>query len=83
MKTWQILARHKWIADATITESRNITKSNIDKAYRRFTATIRGWRNFRIYEGYLKSDTAQNVMDKVREIRDRIDQGDESVFNLN
>ncbi len=76
----KILARHKWVSGAIITESVDTNKGNKDTSYRRFTATIRGWRNWRIFEGYLKENTAQIVMNKVREIRDKIDNGDEKVF---
>jgi len=69
----RILARHHWVDGATITES--ISK---DGDVRRFTATIRGFRNWRIYEG--PDPKAPKIIEKIREIRDRIDSGDESVF---
>ena len=75
MKTsWQVIARHKWVSGATITESCS------DDNQRRFTATVRGWTGFKIYEGKIYSGMAQAVMDKVITIRDRIDAGDETVF---
>jgi len=70
----QIVGRHKHIIGATITESVN------DDNVRRFTATIRGFQNWRMFEGKTTPDTFKNVLAKVREIRDRIDKGDESVF---
>ena len=76
----KILARHKWLTGCTITESNDENKSDASRAYRRFTATIRGWRNWLIYEGFVTENTTQFVIDKVRSIRDRIDKGDESVF---
>jgi len=76
----KILARHKWVGGCTITESEDENKSTKEKAYRRFTATIRGWRNWLIFEGLVTENTTQFVIDKVRSIRDRIDKGDESVF---
>lgn len=72
----RILARHKWVSGATITES-----VSGDGTIRRFTATIRGWRNFKIFEGKLQYNTSKLVRAKVSEIRDRIDAGDESVFS--
>ena len=44
----KILARHKWVVGAAITES----LVGEDRNIKRFTATIRGrgWRNFKIYE---------------------------------
>lgn len=76
MRQWRILARHKWVSGATITESVNES----DRDVRRFTATIRGWRNFQIYEGNPRSIDVNRIAHKVREIRDRIDSGDELVF---
>jgi len=76
--TWKKLAVHNWVSGCKITESEK--QGTGDVCIRRFTATIRGWRNFRIYEGELKEGIAKQVKEKVREIRDRIDSGDEKVF---
>lgn len=76
---WKTLARNsKYVKGAIITE----TISGDDQR-RRFTATIRGWRNWRIWEGPTAqaSATLPSVIEKVRQIRDRIDAGDETVFN--
>ncbi len=81
-KKMRILARHKyWVSGATITES-----ISEDSLTRRFTATIRGWQKFLIYQGDLyEQDNSEIIVQKivstVRKIRDRIDSGDESVFN--
>lgn len=76
VKGFKILARHhNWVAGATITES-----CNVDDTIRRFTATIRGWRNFLIYEGKIDKYTAGYVIAKVRGVRDSIDEGDDSIF---
>jgi hypothetical protein len=69
----RILARHRWVDGAKITES-----ISEDGRVRRFTATIRGFRNWRIYEG--PDPKVPKIIEKIREIRDRIDSGDESVF---
>lgn len=79
---WKIIGRHKWVSGATITESYDVAKERLGYSYRRFTATIRGWRNFLIYEGRLKVGVGKLVIKRVKEIRDRIDSGDESVFHL-
>ena len=71
------IARHKFVAGATITESCD----KQDDTMRRFTATIRGWRNWTIYQGRVEGDTLGFVISKVKEIRDRIDAGDETVFS--
>ena len=74
----KILARHKWVAGATITES----MKESDDLYRKFTATIRGFRNWKIAEGYIDGSNIEKlVVKKVKDIRDRIDGGDESVFD--
>ena len=77
----KILARHKWVAHCIITESVDDTKySEILTSYRRFTATIRGFRAFRIYDGYLRDGLADEIIGCVRALRDRMDRGDERVF---
>ena len=78
----KILARHKyWIAGCTITESDDEAKSETGQTgYRRFTATIRGWENWRLFEGHLKAETGELVRARARAIRDRIYAGDKSVF---
>lgn len=76
-KKFKVLARHKWLVGATITESMSL----VDDGVRRFTATIEGWRNWKIYEGPLGGEKVTNfVLDKVRGIRKRIQSGDETVF---
>ena len=83
MKIWKILAKHKWVSGATITESVNIKKEGYAGiSYRRYTATIRGFQNWKIYEGYLTENTTQRVIDCIKSIRDRIDNDDESVFSI-
>ena len=76
----KILARHKWVEGCTITESVDDKRPMETMSWRRFTATIRGFRNWKIYEGFLRENTAQIVKDKVSKIRDRIDKGDDKVF---
>jgi len=73
---FRVLARHRWVAGATITES--VARS--DGSIRRFTATIRGYRNWRIYQGPASPDAADYVISKVKALRNRIDEGDETVF---
>jgi malate/lactate dehydrogenase len=77
----RIIARHRdWVQGATITESVDDQKSTDEYVYCRFTATIKKWQNWKIYEGRLHDDTAEKVAEAVRKIRDRIDDGDEEVF---
>ena len=73
--SWKIIARHKWVAGATITESYNTD----DDRLRRFTATIRGYQNWKLGEYRGPVDT-KAIIARVKAIRDRIDSGDESVF---
>lgn len=75
---FKILARHKWVANATITES---VGSEGDGHIRRFTATICGFRNWKIYEGRADDPrVGPFVRDKVIEIRDRIESGNQEIF---
>lgn len=79
-KRYKILTRHFWVEDCTITESINLEKE-VDKiAYRKFTATIKGWRNFLIYEGRFQNNMTPTIIKRVREIKKRIENGDENVF---
>jgi len=64
---WKIMARHKWVSDCTITESHCDFKSG-ELAYIRFTATINGWRNFKIYEGYAFENEAVAIGARVRRL---------------
>lgn len=84
-KQWKILARHRWVSRCTISESMKIE----DDLYRRFTATIDGWRNWHIWQGHIgieatppmsMNDLCQMIIKKVSAIRDRIRSNDESVF---
>ena len=79
MKKWVVLGRHHWVCECTITES--YLKDN--DSIRRFTATIKGWRNFKIYEGTISHNTIQKIIAQVRYIRDRIEKEDESIFTEN
>jgi len=81
MKRWKILARHKWVSGAVITES--IDTQNDD--LRRYTATIRGWNNWRIWIGKIAYEPMEprvkEIISRVITIRNRIDSGDEKVFS--
>ena len=77
---WRVLARHKWVAGAVIAES-----VNDDSTRKRFTATIRGFRGWQLWEGGYgeAQDVAQVIADKVRELVARVDADDEAVFTEN
>lgn len=66
----------RWVSGATVSEYIN------DENVRRFTATIRGWNGWFLWEGDGRIVPLDSIINKVREIRDRIDSGDESVFFL-
>lgn len=78
---WKVVARDsKAVSGATITQSVD-TES---EGWRwRYTATIQGWRNFRIAQGCPGHGdfTYEQVCNRVREIRDRIEADDEAVFH--
>ncbi len=79
---FRVLARHRWVSGATITESgRRDSATENGVSIRRFTATIRGFRNWKIYEGPTGNDIVQFVIEVVSGIRDRIDAEDETVFD--
>lgn len=78
---YRVLARHRnWVSGCTITES----ISECDR-YRRFTATIDGWRGFEIWCGALydtpdPKDIIRRIIAKVREIQDAIRSGNDTHF---
>ena len=76
---YRVLARHRWVSGCTITES----ISDCDR-YRRFTATIDGWRGFEIYCGALyeadHKDIIRRIIAKVKEIQENIRIGNDYHF---
>lgn len=68
--SWKIIGRHRWIVGAVISES-----VNDDDSARRYTATVRGYRNWKIFEGELFPGYVQLIFRVVCAIRDRIDEG--------
>lgn len=72
----KIIAKHKPLSGVIITESYKENELN----YRRFTATIRGFRNWKLFEGITKNDTFEKVINKAEEIRNKIDNKDEEIF---
>ena len=71
---WKIIGRHKWVSGARITES-----VNQDDDSSRFTATIRGFRNWKLYQGRPSEEVLRLIIRVVRAIRDQIDgQGEEA-----
>ena len=81
MKQWRLLGRHKWVAGATISESCPVCVTASDQWLRSFTATIRGWNNWKIYRGETTAAALAYVIARVQTIRDRIDSDDEGVFS--
>lgn len=66
----------KWVSGVTFSEYIN------DENTVRFTATIRGWQGWFLWQGNGRYTPLGLIIEKAREIRDRIDSGDESVFEL-
>lgn len=81
---WKVLQRNrKWVDGCTITESVKPDWNENGQSFRRFTATIRGFQNFKIWEGYIDRpchEIVAEVISLVTAVRDRIDSGDESDF---
>ena len=75
----KIIGRHRDRVGICITESYDEKKEG--DSYRRFTATIRGWRNWKLYEGYMFEGIFEKVVEKAIEIRDLIDSNDPDIFN--
>jgi len=78
----KVISRHKnWVSGATITE---IDDENYKGkfAYRRYLATINGFRNWKIYEGEIKENMAEIIISKVAEIKKEIENGNEEIFNF-
>lgn len=80
MMGWTVLGRHKWVDGCTISESIQAD----DDQMRRFTATIYGYHNWRIWQGRVTAKSWPHVlatiMAKVVAIRVRIAECDDSVF---
>jgi hypothetical protein len=71
------LAVHKNVAGCEIREM-----INTDNQERYFTAKIRGWNNFKFDDVTgTPCEMLKQVTDKVKSIRDKIDNGDKTVFN--
>lgn len=83
-RSWKILARHKWVSGALITESLCVVDGG-DDGYRRFTATIRGFQNWHIWQGVTAykpmEPRVEEIKHRVTAIRDRIDAKDDTVFS--
>ncbi len=75
---WKVIARHKWVSGCTITESYRVDE---DK-YRKFTATINGWRGFELYCGAITDNETltKRIIDKVKDIQQAIQRGDDWFF---
>ncbi len=78
---WKIMARHNdWAAGAKISASMGRGE---DAGKWRYTATICGSQNWKIYEGESTSqEILQLIIAVVRAIRDKIDAHDEAVYYL-
>lgn len=72
----KIIARHKWVEGCIITES--FDEDNI--SIRNFTATIKGFRNWKIYKGLINDEKVQQVKKMVDYIKKSIESGDEAIF---
>jgi len=75
----KILARHRWVSDALITESIDEKDGRI----RRYTATICGWKNWKIYQGRVSDEIVKRIIETVKQIRDAIRKDEEDNTDLN
>ena len=78
------LAVHKdWVIGCKITESFDEKKEGYSQSavsYRRFTATILGWRGWIIFEDYLYEGVGEDVKSAVEIIKKEIEKGNEKIF---
>ena len=70
MKKWKIEGKHRVAKDILITESHSVS-GNLKI---RYTGTIKGWRNWKL------GNNIDEAIKRAREIRSRIESGDDSVF---
>ncbi len=79
VRKWKIVQRNThWVNRCTICES-----INFETGQRRFSATIDGWQNWRLFlfdAGKTPPNVGKIVISKVREILAQIDSGDQEVF---
>ena len=59
---WRCIARHKCAVNALISESAAIDESG--RFWRRFTATVCGYRGFRLYAGVVYDETVGGVIER-------------------
>ena len=79
MKRWRLVAKHKWVTGASIWESCPVGDSA--EPVRSFTATVRGFRNWKIYRGKVTPAMLAYVIERVTDIRERIDGDEDSVWS--
>ena len=76
-RKFRVIGRHKWVAGCTISES-----VNQDDTVRRYIATIKGSRNWRLYEGPGMPGLTVKLMAVVMYVRDHMDEKDADIFEL-
>lgn len=79
-REWIKVGVTNYSKDIKLTES--YSRSS-DGFIRRFTATICGFRNWKLYEGRMIPQTMRLIIDKAKEIRSRIELHDDSIFTEN
>ncbi len=70
MKKWKIAGRHRIANDILITESHSIS----GELKIRYTGTIKGWRNWKL------GNDINKAIKRAKKIRNRMESGDDSVF---
>ena len=74
-KKWKIVARHKHVANAVITELVHVDTDNL---FRRFVATICGYQYWNIAQGCMADGdfTFDDVINRVTFVRDLIERNE-------
>lgn len=76
---WKRVGQYKWVKGCKITESVRLPEP-AERNYRRFTATIRDFQNWRLVQGWNSRRLIGAAIVKAEAIRDRIDAGDDLIF---
>jgi len=85
IKVKVLARRRRWVKGAMITESvvENDSRPDDGISIRRFTATINGWQNWKLYEGpiYDCEVLVKKVIRMAQRIQKLIESDDQAVFN--
>jgi len=83
----ELMSKSKHWVNGTIIYTSVDVNDNSDTAYWRITATIEGFRKWKIYEGYIpdcgQEKFCKAIANQVEMIRDKIRNEDKTIFSSN